>query len=51
MHRVKLCRISLFVTLTCPSYGRVTSEGTPVNPDGYDYNPRGTGRAALRRAL
>jgi len=37
MHRVKLCLISLFVTLTCPSYGRVTSEGTPVNPDGYDY--------------
>jgi replication initiator protein RepSA len=33
----KVFRPSLFVTLTCPSYGRVTSEGTPVNPDGYDY--------------
>jgi hypothetical protein len=33
----KTFRPSLFVTLTCPSYGRVTSEGTPVNPDGYDY--------------
>ena len=30
-------RPSLFVTLTCPSYGKVTSDGTPVNPDGYDY--------------
>jgi hypothetical protein len=33
----KVFRPSLFVTLTCPSYGRVTSEGTPVSPDGYDY--------------
>jgi hypothetical protein len=33
----KTFRPSLFVTLTCPSYGRVTSEGTPVSPDGYDY--------------
>jgi hypothetical protein len=33
----KTFRPSLFVTLTCPSYGRVTSEGSPVNPDGYDY--------------
>jgi len=30
-------RPSLFVTLTCPSYGKVTSDGTPVNPDSYDY--------------
>jgi hypothetical protein len=30
-------RPSLFVTLTCPSYGKVTSDGTPVSPDGYDY--------------
>jgi hypothetical protein len=36
---------SLFLTLTCPSYGRVTEEGTPVNPDGYDYT------AAARDAL
>jgi hypothetical protein len=33
----KTFRPSMFITLTCPSYGRVTSEGTPVNPDGYDY--------------
>jgi hypothetical protein len=25
------------VTLTCPSYGRVTSNGTPANPSTYDY--------------
>jgi len=28
----KVFRPSLFVTLTCPSYGRVTSDGTPVDP-------------------
>ena len=33
----KTFRPSLFVTLTCPSYGRVTSEGTPVDPASYDY--------------
>jgi hypothetical protein len=33
----KTFRPSLFLTLTCPSYGRVTSQGTPVNPGGYDY--------------
>jgi hypothetical protein len=33
----KTFRPSLFLTLTCPSYGKVTSEGTPVDPDGYDY--------------
>ncbi len=27
----------MFVTLTCPSYGRVTSDGTPADPGGYDY--------------
>jgi hypothetical protein len=36
---------SLFITLTCPSYGRVTHDGTPVNPNGYDY------RQAARDAL
>ena len=34
-------RPSMFVTLTCPSYGRVGSDGTPADPDRYDY-----GRAA-----
>ena len=33
----KTFRPSLFLTLTCPSYGRVTSDGTPVDPDGYNY--------------
>jgi hypothetical protein len=33
----KTFRPSLFLTLTCPSYGKVTSEGTPVDPDAYDY--------------
>jgi hypothetical protein len=30
-------RPSLFVTLTCPSYGRVSSDGTPAHPNRYDY--------------
>lgn len=38
-------RPSLFVTLTQPSYGRVTSDGVPVDPQGYDY------RRAVRDAL
>jgi hypothetical protein len=33
----KAFRPSLFVTLTCPSYGRVTAQGTPVDPAAYDY--------------
>ncbi len=41
----KTFRPSLFVTLTCPSYGRVTSDGTPVDPGRYDY------RQAARDAL
>ena len=36
---------SMFITLTCPSYGRVRSEGTPADPDSYDY------RRAARDAL
>jgi hypothetical protein len=35
-------RPSMFVTLTLPSYGRVTAEGVPVDPSRYDYR-----RAAL----
>jgi hypothetical protein len=30
-------RPSLFLTLTLPSYGRVHDDGTPVDPDTYDY--------------
>jgi hypothetical protein len=33
----KAFRPSMFVTLTCPGYGRVNSDGTPGDPDGYDY--------------
>ncbi len=41
----KTFRPSLFVTLTLPSYGRVRSDGTPVDPSKYDY--RGAARDAL----
>ena len=30
-------RPSMFITLTCPSYGAVRSDGTPANPNSYDY--------------
>jgi hypothetical protein len=30
-------RPSMFVTLTCDSYGRVHQDGTPVDPESYDY--------------
>ena len=33
----KTFRPSLFVTLTCPSYGRVDQDGAPADPDTYDY--------------
>ncbi|TQM72270.1 hypothetical protein FHX41_6067 [Actinomadura hallensis] len=33
----KAFRPSIFLTLTLDSYGRVRSDGTPVDPDGYDY--------------
>lgn len=38
----KTYRPSMFVTFTLPSYGRVRSDGTPVDPASYDYR-----RAAL----
>jgi hypothetical protein len=33
----KTFRPSLFVTLTCPSYGRVGEDGAPADPDAYHY--------------
>jgi hypothetical protein len=33
----KTFRPSLFVTLTCPSYGQVGEDGAPADPDAYDY--------------
>jgi hypothetical protein len=33
----KTFRPSMFITLTCDSYGRVGSNGTPADPDAYDY--------------
>jgi hypothetical protein len=33
----KTFRPSMFITLTCPSYGRVGSDGTPADPASYDY--------------
>ncbi|MGF7238232.1 MAG: replication initiator [Frankia sp.] len=41
----RVWRPSLFLTLTCDSYGRVGSDGTPVHPDTYDY------RRAARDAI
>jgi len=38
----KQWRPSMFLTVTLPSYGRVTNEGVPVDPASYDYR-----RAAL----
>ena len=34
----KTFRPSMFVTLTCPSYGRVDHRGIPVDPAAYDYD-------------
>jgi hypothetical protein len=33
----KVFRPSTFVTLTLPSYGRVNQDGSPVDPNSYDY--------------
>ncbi|RCG29091.1 replication initiation protein [Sphaerisporangium album] len=33
----RVYRPSLFVTLTCDSYGKVRANGTPVDPSTYDY--------------
>jgi hypothetical protein len=33
----KRFRPSLFITLTCPSYGRVGEDGAPADPDSYHY--------------
>jgi hypothetical protein len=33
----KSFRPSMFLTLTCPSYGKVSDDGTPVDPASYDY--------------
>ena len=33
----KTFRPSMFLTLTCPSYGRVREDGTPADPATYDY--------------
>src|SRR6202035_2199106 len=41
----KTFRPSLFITLACPSYGRVKADGTPADPAAYDYT------AAARDAL
>jgi hypothetical protein len=41
----KTFRPSLFVTLTCPSYGRVGEDGAPADPSSYNYD--GAARDAL----
>jgi hypothetical protein len=44
----KSYRPSMFLTLTCDSYGKVRDDGTPVDPSTYDY--RRAGRDALHFA-
>ena len=34
----KTFRPSLFLTLTCPSYGRIGEDGAPADPGSYDYD-------------
>ena len=34
----KTFRPSMFVTLTCPSYGRVSEDGAPTDPAAYEYD-------------
>ena len=34
----KTYRPSMFLTLTCDSYGKVTEDGVPADPDSYDYH-------------
>ncbi len=34
----KTFRPSMFITLTCPSYGRVGEDGAPADPAAYDYD-------------
>jgi hypothetical protein len=33
----KVFRPSMFLTLTCPSYGRISEDGTPADPGSYHY--------------
>ena len=47
----KTFRPSMFVTLTCPSYGRVDHRGVPVDPGRLRLRPGRPGRADLRRAV
>ena len=47
----KQFRPSMFVTLTCPSYGRVREDGTPGRPGRLRLPAGGPRRAALRGAV
>ncbi len=47
----KTFRPSMFLTLTCPSYGRVRDDGTPADPGTYDYPGRRGMRCISRRCL
>jgi Replication initiator protein, pSAM2 len=44
----KTFRPSMFITLTCPSYGKVGEDGTPTDPGSYNYQQ--AGRDALHFA-
>jgi hypothetical protein len=37
----KTYRPSMFLTLTLGSYGKVTEDGTPADPESYDYGAAG----------
>jgi hypothetical protein len=47
----KVFRPSMFVPLTCPSYGRVDHRGVPVKPGRLRLRPGRPRRAGLRRAV
>ena len=44
-------RPSMFLTVTLPSYGRVRSDGTPANPNTYDYRQAARDAIAFPRLL
>lgn len=50
-HDGTVFRPSLFLTVTLPSYGRVTPDGTPVDPASYDYARAARDAIAFPRLL
>jgi hypothetical protein len=50
-HEGTVFRPSMFLTVTLPSYGRVRGDGTPVDPDTYDYRRAARDALAFSRLL